>query len=89
MNWQIRCWIRFVIYIHEMGSWDGDVYSDTEHVSGMVLSVMFQHVPRNMNSNVYKVLCSEYNKGRWISFWQYIYGVTPKWVYQIYPNFQD
>jgi hypothetical protein len=24
------------------------VYSDTEHVSGMVLSVMFQNVPRNM-----------------------------------------
>jgi hypothetical protein len=40
------------------------VRSDTEHVSGMVLSVMFQNVPRNMNSKVYIVSCSEYNKGR-------------------------
>jgi hypothetical protein len=50
----------FVIYIQDMWSLESDVYSDREHVSGMVLSVMFQNVPRNMNSNVYKVRCSEY-----------------------------
>jgi hypothetical protein len=54
---------------------------DTEVVSDMIRSVMFQNFLRNMNSDVYNMCFGVYNKDRWILFLQYIYGVTQKGVY--------
>jgi hypothetical protein len=43
-------------------------HSESEHVSDMILAVLYDNYFRDVNSDVYKVSYSAYNKSRWNFF---------------------